>query len=468
MRSSPTTWNARPRPTAPKASLTSRRAGPPCAPSTASPNARKNARDSWHVTAIDHTLHDVRHGLRVLAKSPGFTTVAVVTLALAIGANAVAFGIVNGLVLRPLDVPAADTLYGTEYGGESGWQSYPNYVDLRERNRSFVDLAAFKFAFVGLDTGHDPARATGFSVTGNYFEVLGIQPHLGRFFRSQDVHGIDSAPYLVLGYGYWYTHFQADPGVVGRVVRLNRRPFTIIGVAPPRFHGTVSFVYPDFFMPIVSRDGVDDPSELSDRANKRAVFEAFGHLKPGVTLAQATADVNAIAADLEKTYPKAFGNTHSSLSRQGLSSFGRPARAFVASLMLLAALILLAACANLGSLFAAHAADRSREVALRLALGASRSRILCQLLTEAPAHLPARRRRRAGCERRSVAPPERVADGSQPARARGSGLIRIPRRPAAGPAERAPVRHRSRAPGAPHRPLPGGQGRTHRPQRGPS
>jgi predicted permease len=328
-------------------------------------------------------LQDLRYALRQLRKSPGFTFAAVFTLAMAIGANAVVFGVMNALILRPLNVPQAENLYGTENGDGSGFQSYPNYVDLRDRNRSFDGLAAFKFAFVGLDTGKDPSLAAGFATTGNYFDVLRIQPYLGRFFQSSDEHGPNSAPYIVLSYAYWHSHFQGERGIVGRVVRLNKHPFTIVGVAPPGFRGTLLFVSPDFFMPIVNQEQADGASDLNVRGSNGAIFEAFGHLKPGVTLAQAVADVNAVGGYLEKTYPKEVSHKISSLSLQGLTSFGRPVRAFVAGLMLLAGLILLAACANLGSLFAARAADRSREVALRLALGSSRKRILRQLLTEA-------------------------------------------------------------------------------------
>jgi predicted permease len=186
----------------------------------------------------------------------------------------------------------------------------------------------------------------------------------------------------VLTWAYWHSHFQDDRGVVGRKIRLNQRPFTIIGVAPPGFRGTLLFVSPDFFMPIVNQEQVGGP-ELNARGSGRGIFEAFGHLKPGVTPAQAVADVNAVGAYLEKTYPKESGHKTSSLSRQGLGSFGRPVWSFVAGLMVLAGLILLAACANLGSLFAARTADRTREVALRLALGGSRSHILRGLFTEA-------------------------------------------------------------------------------------
>jgi predicted permease len=332
---------------------------------------------------LDTLLQDARFSLRMLRKSPGFTIVTVLTLALAIGANAIVFGLMDAFILRPLNVPQADNLYGTEYGLDPGFQSYPNYLDLRDRNRSFDDLAAFNFVFVGLDMGKDPSTATGFAATGNYFEVLRIQPYVGRFFHSSDEHGPNSAPFLVLSYAYWHSRFQDDRGVVGRVVQLSKHPFTIIGVAPPEFRGSLLFVSPDFFMPIVNQEQVSGENILNERGNTHGVFEAIGHLKPGVTPDQAVADVNAVGAYLEKTYPKEFGQKGSTLGRAGLTSFDSAVREFVTGLMLLAGLILLAACANLGGLFAARAADRSREVALRLALGSSRKRILRQLLTEA-------------------------------------------------------------------------------------
>ncbi len=334
---------------------------------------------------IEDFLQDLRFALRMLHKSPGFTAVAVVTLAMAIGANAVVFGVLNALILRPLNVPQPESLYevkrtDTKYP----FQSYPDYLDLRDRNHSFDALIANSFAPVGLYTGENPSRAWVYEVSGNYFDALGIQPHVGSFFHGSDEHGANSAPYIVLTYAYWHTHFQDDRGVVGRTVQLNKYPFTIIGVAPPEFQGTVLFFAPDFFVPIVNAEQIEGSNFFNARAT-RWVFMTIGHLRAGVTPEQAVADLNSIGAYLEKTYPKEDGKTSFSLARPGLMGdvLGPPMRAFLAGLMLLAALILLAACANLGSLFAARAADRSKEVALRLALGAGRLRILRQLFTEA-------------------------------------------------------------------------------------
>jgi len=344
---------------------------------------KEECRDARGVNFIDNTLRDVRYAWRILKKSPGFALVAILTLTLAIGANAVVFGILNGLILRPLNAPHAENLYGTEYGDDSGWGSYPNYLDLRDRNRCFESLAAWEFVFAGLDTGNDPVRSTGYSVTGNYFDVLGVQPYLGRLFHAADERGYGSAPYLVLTYAYWHAHFQDDRNVVGRTVRLNKHPFTIIGVAPEDFRGTLLFGSPDFFIPIVNLDQVNGGAELNARGSNRGIFQALGHLKPGVTLAQAITDVNSVGAWLRKMYPRETGRNQASLSHPGLSGLTQPVQAFVAALMLLAGLILLAACANLGGLFAAHASDRSREIALRLALGSSRRRILQGLFVEA-------------------------------------------------------------------------------------
>lgn len=332
---------------------------------------------------IEIFLQDIRFSFRVLRKSPGFTIAAVVTLAVAIGANSVVFGVLNALILRPLNVPQAQSLYAVQRGVDPS-HSYPNYLDLRDRNHTFDSLAAYDLAPAGLDTGKNPSGVWIQEVTGNYFDVLRIQPYLGRFFHGSDEHGPNSAPYIVLPWAFWHTHFQDDRGVVGRVVQLNKHPFTILGVAPPGFRGNLAFVSPDFWVPIVNQEQIEGISLLNDRGNQ-SLLMVLGHLKTGVTPAQAIADLSSIGVSLEKAYPKDEAHTNFTLARPGLAGdwFGRPLTAFLAGMLLLSGLILLAACANLGSLFAARAADRSREVALRLALGSSRRRILRQVFTEA-------------------------------------------------------------------------------------
>jgi predicted permease len=328
---------------------------------------------------------DVHYAVRQLRKSPSFTISAVLTLAMAIGANAVVFSVMNGLILRPLNVPQPESLFSIQISNQKLTNlSYPNYQDLRDRNHSFEDLAAYSIPQVGLDTGESPTPTWGLEASGNYFDALRIQPYLGRFFHASDENGPNSAPYMVLSYAYWHSHFHDDRRVLGRVVQVNKHPFTIIGVTPPRFRGTLVFLSPNFFVPIVDSEQVEGTDYLKDRRN-RSVMQVMGHLKAGVTPAQANTDLNSIAAYLEKTYPKDDGQISFSLARPRLfgDQFVGPFAAFLGGLMLLAGLILLAACANLGSLFAARAADRSREVALRLALGSSRKRIFRGLSGEA-------------------------------------------------------------------------------------
>ena len=327
---------------------------------------------------------DLRFALRVLRKSPGFAVTATLTLALAIGANSVVFGVLNALILRPLDVPKADTLFMLQHGyGVGSQQSYPDYLDLRDRNHSIEDLVAWSADDASLDTGGDPTRVWMESTTGNYFDALKLKPFLGRYFHASDEHGPNSAPYIVLTYSYWQDHFQSDPDVIGRVVRLNKHPYTVIGVAQPGFSGTLMFFNVAMFVPLVNHPQFGSNDDLTNR-EARWIFMLMGHLKPGVTRAQSIADLNAVGADIQRMYPRDNGKLTFTLARPNLYGdyLGRPVAAFMTALMMLAGLILLAACANLGSLFAARAADRSREVALRIALGSTRKRILRGLFTE--------------------------------------------------------------------------------------
>jgi predicted permease len=331
---------------------------------------------------------DLRLAMRQLLKAPGFAVTAVLTLALAIGANAIVFSVLNALVLRPLNVPHSESLFMVQRDfprGVTPAQSYPDYRDLRDRNHSFESLITFDIiGGVGLDTGSgSPAVAWPYLVSGNYFDALGVLPHLGRLIHASDEHGKNSAPYVVLSYAFWHSRFNSDPAAVGRTVQINKHPYTIVGVTQPGFRGTELFFAPDFFAPFVDMPQIAGWDPLDERDDH--FTWVIGHLKPGVTQAAAAADLNTIAVAMAKTYPKEDELLKFSLARPGLvgDTLGRPARAFMAGLMLLAGLILLAACANLGSLFAARAADRSREIAVRMALGSKRRFIVRQLFTEA-------------------------------------------------------------------------------------
>jgi hypothetical protein len=250
-------------------------------------------------------------------------------------------------VLRPLNLPQAQNLYAIERAGKDhgSTQSYPDYKDVRDRNRSFDGIFAYAIAPAGLDTDGNPVRTWLYETSGNYFDVLEIQPYLGRFFHGSDEHGPDSAPYIVLSYDYWRSHFLGDRGVIGRRVQLNKYPYTILGVAPPGFRGTVLVFAPEMWVPMVNETQIQGWSNLNERGNNGVYLE--GRVKPGVTPAQATGDLNAIAATLAKAYPKEDDQLSFYLTRPGLMGdmLGGPVHAFLGGLMLLAGLILLAACA---------------------------------------------------------------------------------------------------------------------------
>src|SRR5579863_1871110 len=197
-------------------------------------------------------VQDIRHSCRTIRRAPWFAVSAVLTLGMAIGANSVVFSVFNGLVLRPLNVPQADSLYSLQRTRENITNhSYPDYLELRARNHSFDDLVAYSIPQVALNTGDNPVPTWGLETTGNYFDALRIQPYLGRFFHASDEQGPNSAPYVVLSYAYWHSRFHEDRGVLGRIVRVNKHAFTIIGVAPPKFRGTLVILSPNFFVPIV-------------------------------------------------------------------------------------------------------------------------------------------------------------------------------------------------------------------------
>ena len=334
-------------------------------------------------------LGDLRVAARRLRHAPGFVLVTVLSLTMAIAANLVVFGVMNAAVLRPLNVANADRLMMIEHK-EHGYtsQSYPDYQDFRTRNSTFSEMAAYRINDVGLSAGGPSGGGLAhkswiYEVSGDYFDMLGVGPELGRMFHANDEHGPNSAPYIVLSDSFWRAHFGGDPRVIGEKVDLNKHPFTIVGVAPATFHGTEIFLWPDFYVPMVNEEQLEGYDFLTKRFN-HGIF-VIGSMKPGVTVEQATQDLNRVAAQMAKQNPQADDGLVARLVKPGLLGdvLGDASREFLTGILVLALLVLAAACVNLASIFAARAADRGRELAIRMAIGSSRWRMLRQVLAEA-------------------------------------------------------------------------------------
>ena len=332
---------------------------------------------------LEHLKRDLLYAVRVLFRSPGFAAVAVFSLALGIGVNALIFSVVNALVLRPLPIDHPEQVVFVASPNSRPGNSFPNYRDIRDRNQSFSGLLAYRISIMELETGNHAERIWGYLATGNYFDVLGVRPVIGRLFHQDDDLNPGASPYAVLSYQAWQRRFGGDPAIVGQTIRINRQPFTVLGVAPSGFHGTELFYWPEIWVPMMMQAQIEVGNPWLE---SRGAFNAWvvGRLKPGISVAQATTDLNSIAADLARQYPAQDDGLEFKFARPGLigDAIGGPARSFALGVLALAGLVLLATCTNLAGLLIARASDRRREIAIRLSIGATRWRIVRQMLTE--------------------------------------------------------------------------------------
>jgi predicted permease len=335
---------------------------------------------------IEGALRDVRYAIRTLSRSRLFVVTAIVSIALGVGLNALILSVVNGLLFKPLPVTDPDSVVFVQREGGIPAHSFPVYRVMRDRNATFDAIAGYRIARMDVDAGGSVTRDWGYLATGNYFDLLGVVPAGGRLLQPTDDGAPGASPYAVLSYDYWQSRFAGNPSVVGSSIRINRLAYTVLGVAPQGFYGTEVFYRPSIWVPMAMQAQIEIGNpwlESWTTANTWVV----GRLAPGVSAAQAEDNLDTISRQLAASLGQPTNGPGIKLTRPGLvgDTLGEPTRAVGLGLLLLAGLVLLTACANLAGASAARAADRQREIAIRMSIGAGRWRVYRQMLTEAVA-----------------------------------------------------------------------------------